>query len=505
MDDLDDDYLEGDSDCDEALETHSTTGLESIPSSDEAVEQADSLPGPSGLQSSSRLQSPPLTGPASPPLLTPASPPPLQPQFPTQSRQGEARQSRPLPPSPNQSRRGRAQPTRPASPSQTWSQRVRAQQSVPPPPSQPRSRRGRAQPSRPASPSQTRSQRVRAQQSVPPPPSQPRSRRGRAQPSRPAGEESRDEWSSEPSDITVQPFMMDVGPTFQLSSDPTEVFLKFFTPELIDHIVQETNRYAALCLSAAANTSHPVTSWETNSDEIRAYLGFNILMGLNHLPELYDYWSLDECYHYFPIASRISRKRFMEIQKFLHFTDNTTIVPHGEPGYDRLARVRPVIDAVQDTFLTNYHPHRDNAIDEAMIKFKGRSAMKQYLPLKPTKRGFKVWVRADSVIGYISDFEVYTGKSDAPEKYLGEKVVKKLTRPLVGGNYHTYCDNYFTTVSLFEDLLEDGIYACGTFRRDRRGIPEALKQPGNCCLQADRVICECLDVHSAYYTTVVLR
>ena len=104
MDDLDDDNLEGDSDYDEALETHST-GLESIPSSDEAVEQADSLPGPSGLQShSSRLQSHPLTGPASPPLLTPASPPPLQPQLQTQSRQGEARQCRPLPPSPTQSR-----------------------------------------------------------------------------------------------------------------------------------------------------------------------------------------------------------------------------------------------------------------------------------------------------------------------------------------------------------------------------------------------------------------
>ena len=291
MDDLDDDNLEGDSDCDEALETHST-GLESILGGDEAVEQTDSLPGPSGLQShSSRLQSHPLTGPASPPLLTPASSPPLQPQLQTQSRQ-EARQCRPLPPSPTQSRRGRIQPTRPASRSQT------------------------------------------------------RSRRGRAQPSRPAGEGSRDEWSSEPSDITVQPFTMDVGPTFQLSSDPTEVFLKFFTPELIDHIVHETNHYAALCLSAAANTSRPVTPWETNSDEIRAYLGFNILMGLNHLPELYDYWSLDECYHYFPIASRISRKRFMEIQKFLHFTDNATIVPHGEPGYDRLARVRPVIDAV---------------------------------------------------------------------------------------------------------------------------------------------------------------
>ena len=36
--------------------------------------------------------------------------------------------------------------------------------------------------------------------------------------------------------------------------------------------------------------------------------------------------------------------------------------------------------------------------------------MKQYVPLKPTKRGFKVWVRADSVTGYICDFNVYVGQ-----------------------------------------------------------------------------------------------
>ena len=36
--------------------------------------------------------------------------------------------------------------------------------------------------------------------------------------------------------------------------------------------------------------------------------------------------------------------------------------------------------------------------------------MKQYMPLKPTKRGFKVWVRADAVTGYFCDFDVYVGK-----------------------------------------------------------------------------------------------
>ena len=36
--------------------------------------------------------------------------------------------------------------------------------------------------------------------------------------------------------------------------------------------------------------------------------------------------------------------------------------------------------------------------------------MKQYMPLKPVKRGLKVWVRADALTVYFCDFEVYVGK-----------------------------------------------------------------------------------------------
>ena len=43
-------------------------------------------------------------------------------------------------------------------------------------------------------------------------------------------------------------------------------------------------------------------------------------------------------------------------------------------------------------------------------KHSGRSTMKQYLPKKPVKRGFKVWVRADAVTGFFCDFDVYVGK-----------------------------------------------------------------------------------------------
>ena len=68
--------------------------------------------------------------------------------------------------------------------------------------------------------------------------------------------------------------------------------------------------------------------------------------------------------------------------------------------------------------------------------------MKQYLPMKPVKRGFEVWVRADAVTGYFSAFDVYVGKpSDGATIVvgLGERVVLQLSESLRGGNYQIFC------------------------------------------------------------------
>ena len=82
--------------------------------------------------------------------------------------------------------------------------------------------------------------------------------------------------------------------------------------------------------------------------------------------------------------------------------------------------------------------------------------MKQYMPKKPTKRGFKVWVRADATTGYTCQFEVYTGRrqDSEPEIDLGGNVVKRLSTQLSGKGYHLYCDNFFTSIPLFEDLVK---------------------------------------------------
>ena len=102
--------------------------------------------------------------------------------------------------------------------------------------------------------------------------------------------------------------------------------------------------------------------------------------------------------------------------------------------------------------------------------------MKQYLPKKPTKRGFKIWVRADSRNGFFCDFEVYVGKSDDRREHgLGGSVVMKLSETIAGKNHHIYCDNYFTSAHLLLELLDHKLYCCGTTNMSRRGFPDDLK------------------------------
>ena len=86
-------------------------------------------------------------------------------------------------------------------------------------------------------------------------------------------------------------------------------------------------------------------------DELKAYMGFMILKGIVKIPSLYDYWKRDDTLTYTPICSRITRDRFFEIQRYLHFSDNTTLADPDTDGYDRLGKIRPVIEMINERLL----------------------------------------------------------------------------------------------------------------------------------------------------------
>ena len=134
-----------------------------------------------------------------------------------------------------------------------------------------------------------------------------------------------------------------------------------------------------------------------------------------------------------------------------------------------------------------------------------------------------MWVHADSHNGYISHFDVYTGKrGDTAQVGLGGSVVKHLTQDLVGKYYHIYMDNCFSSVTLYKNLLDEGIYCTGTLHANHRYIPPDLqacrglakrgdmvaRQEGNLTVtvwQDKRLVTSVSTAHSPDQTEVVKR
>ena len=146
-----------------------------------------------------------------------------------------------------------------------------------------------------------------------------------------------------------------------LPHDPLGLFSLFFDDDLVSLIVDETNRYAEQSLQGTDK------EWSTNAEEIQAYYGFMILMGINRLPEIRDYWSNNEYLCYSPIAVRITRDRFEQITRYLHFADDN-LPERGEEGFSRLQKVDPIISTLKQYFQKAYYPHCQVSIDEAMTK-----------------------------------------------------------------------------------------------------------------------------------------
>ena len=82
--------------------------------------------------------------------------------------------------------------------------------------------------------------------------------------------------------------------------------------------------------------------------------------------------------------------RFWQILRFFHLADPANELPRNDPAYDKLQKVRPLIDVLQASFKTEYGSRREVTIYEAMIPYKGRLGYKQYMKDKPTKWGIKV-------------------------------------------------------------------------------------------------------------------
>ncbi|XP_033231620.1 piggyBac transposable element-derived protein 3-like, partial [Belonocnema kinseyi] len=118
------------------------------------------------------------------------------------------------------------------------------------------------------------------------------------------------------------------------------------------------------------------------------------------------------------------------------------------------------------------------SVDEMMVRFFGRTSLKQYLPCKPDRYGIKLWGLC-AANGYLFNLDVYCGKNDPSIGInllacaLDSRVVLQMINPLLSGlsrkklsDYHLYFDNFFTSPDLLIHLHNCGLRSTGTVRKD---------------------------------------
>ena len=271
-------------------------------------------------------------------------------------------------------------------------------------------------------------------------------------------EQAADAWSADISRVDVPPFEAPTGKQHgaRHAQSPLDFLQLFLPPGLLQQWADYTNDYA--------QQRGAERGWRTTVAELYAFLGVHIYMGICHLPRWHMYWSSD--YQQPFVASAFPRWRFEQLLRYFHVAPP----PPAAAAADPLSRVRPLIQSLQHSFPRHYAPSRCLTLDEAMVAYKGRSPIKQYIPSKPHKWGYKIYCLASD--DYLLHFEVYQGREEHPSP-LGSTydTVMRMTAEYQQQQHVLFTDNWFTSPAVLDELRRRGIRCCGSVRRNRKGMP----------------------------------
>lgn len=268
------------------------------------------------------------------------------------------------------------------------------------------------------------------------------------------------------------------GPKGEARNTNTEIecFNLFFDNNVIGLIVACTNVYIHFIQDRYQRERDARL---TDATEIRAFLGILLLSGSlgGSRKKTKNIWDnsrgtgVEICY------LAMSEKRFRFIMRCIRFDD--IMDRHHRREIDRLAPIRELFELMIHSFQRFFTPSEYCTIDEQLVKFRGRCPFRMYIPSKPAKYGLKVFALVCAKTMYCLNLEVYVGSQpDGPYKLpqSAEEVTVRMIEPIAGTNRNLTSDNWFTSVSLAERLLnEKQLTMVGTIRCNRVGVPSEMR------------------------------
>ena len=261
---------------------------------------------------------------------------------------------------------------------------------------------------------------------------------------------------------------------------PTDYYRLFLTDDIVQHFVTETNLHAEQVIAVSRpqkRFARLKDRTETDAGEMKKFLGQILLTGIVSKPTLASYWSTSVLLNT-PIFSLVMpRNHFQSLLRFWHCNDNSKEPARNDHNRDRLNKIRPLVQHLQEEFQSVNTPSKYVAIDESLLLWKGQLIFKQYIPLKRARFGIKLFnVCEDS--GYTYKFHIYTGKEDpafqiqqhipddAAHLAATEKIVF-MTMNLQNKGYHLFMDNWYSGSRLYQYMKSKATMCCGTLRENR--------------------------------------
>jgi len=268
----------------------------------------------------------------------------------------------------------------------------------------------------------------------------------------------REEEAIKPAPLRFKP-ARDPGPACDTSKawSPLDLFKLFFSDAVVKTVVKNTNTNAA-----RRKQSGVKFKWDVlNLKDFYKFLSIIVFTGLVTVHNRADYWRKMWPYNFpFP-TNRMSRQRFEAIMWSLHLSDleedDINRQKKNTPAYDKLFKLKPLYTDIVSACQANFQPRQHLSFDERMVATKAQISFKQYIKDKPTKWGFKLFVLADSSLGYTWNFTIYEGKSQSNTGHglSYSAVMGLLPVRLLGSGYLLYTDNFYTSPLLFNDLYTE--------------------------------------------------
>jgi len=297
--------------------------------------------------------------------------------------------------------------------------------------------------------------------------------------------------------------------TFSKLKNEYDFFRLLFSDEILDLLVEESNNYYRKILIEKFGTDYKNVILSQNSvnsyphiyikkgvtkEDIIAFIGIKIYMGLRRYPTNENYWDNGILYKNC-LTSLMSKNYFFFLSKILHFPekeDNKEDKSSTESDdtynnikIDPRSKINLYLEKLAKNFRKYYTLGENITIDESLVHFKGRNSMRFYIPMKPHKYGFKIHLLCDSDTHYLYNMLLDPGNSGKDFIYhqdansLSESIVLRLISDIKDKKERNiFCDGWYSSISLLKKLSKLGYKHTTVLRANSKDLPPKLKLEG---------------------------